>query len=160
MVRAGAQQAERQTDMVVEIALRGERGPLRGEDLGRQLFGRGFSVAARHADDGRRESPGVPAGKVLECGQRIVHRDAGCTRGWRERLSPVEEKPRCTARYRVRNVAMAIGPGAGQRYEQGVRFDVPRIDAHRTKRDVRLSPTQGSTRGCTYIPGRKRHSHH
>ena len=62
--------------MIIQIALGCQCVPLSREDLGHELFGRCFAIAAGNADDLGRKPPPVPGCQVLERGQGIIHADA------------------------------------------------------------------------------------
>ena len=71
VVGGQSEQRFRHTHIVVEIALGGQNIVFLGQNGTNQLFGRGFSVGARDADDGNLELPPMLACEVFEGLQRV-----------------------------------------------------------------------------------------
>ncbi len=72
----GAQQGQRQADLVVQIAQGGQAWFVGGAHLGQQFFCRRLAVAAGDTDDPGGQAGAVPGRQILEGGQRIGHADA------------------------------------------------------------------------------------
>lgn len=79
--RAGTQDGERQSDMIIQIALGGQGWALVSEDLRHELFRGCFAVAPGNADHCGRQLSAVPSSQVLERSQGIIHADADCPVG-------------------------------------------------------------------------------
>ena len=82
--RAGTQDGERQSDMIIQIALGGQGWALVGEDLRHELFGGCFAVATGNADHCGWQLLAVPSRQVLERSQGIVDANTDCPVGRRD----------------------------------------------------------------------------
>ena len=74
--RREAQQGERHTDVIVQVALGVQHIVLFGQHRRRQLLGRRLAVGSRDLHDGRTELSAMMVGQLLERGEHIVHPQA------------------------------------------------------------------------------------
>ena len=151
VLRRGAQQSQRQANVIIQIPLGRPGGSLGGKDLGHQLFGRCFAVAAGNANHPRGKPLAVPGGEVLEGGQRIGDGDPGSAIRLPDRESRRKKKAGRSALHRSRDIAVAIDPLAGERDEQRLGRDVARINADRGKQRVWTPPPERSSGSGTDV---------
>ena len=133
--------------MIIQIPLGRPGGSLGDKDLGHQLFGRCFAVAAGNANHPCGKPLAVPCGEVLKGGQRIGDCDPGSTVGLSDRERRRKKKAGRSAFHRSRDIAMAIDPLPGERNEQRLGYDMARINADRGKECVRATPSERASGG-------------
>ena len=153
VLRAEAQERQRQADLVVLVALVAQRPEAAAEDGSDGLLGRGLGDAPGHADDQRIEPAAPAGGDRPERGQRVGDAD---DRDVAER-GRVGDRSRDDERGsspgdRVGQVGVAIGPLAGECDEHLARRDQPGIDGGAADRVARTGRAAGHRSGG---PGRR-----
>lgn len=145
ILRRGTQQGQRQANVIIQIPLGRPGGSLGGKDLGHQLFGRCFAVAAGDPNHPCGQPLAVPGSEVLERDQWVGDFDSsGVVRRY-DRESRRKKKAGRSALHRSRDIAMTIDPLPGERDEQRLGSNVARINADRGKERVRTPPPERSS---------------
>ena len=110
--------------MVIEVTLGKSSAEFLGQHCGNQLFGRGFAVGARNADDRDIELLPMVGGQLLQDRQAVLHNDAA--RVFRQRGILGDNEGSALLQGTEREL-VTIKTLAFEAYKDAVRDNVPRI---------------------------------